>query len=418
MSKRIFTNATKNAVLPESAEAGKPIVIQLAPAGEYPQFIDDTDENGNATQKEVVQILDEQAMNALVANFEKARSEAEAQGRKYGVLVDADHSSETSTNTAAMGWVTKLFVDPEKGLMAEIEPTPLGAEKINGKVYRFVSGAWTLDEDNRPQELVSIGLTNKPNLPVAPMINAQAAKKEEPGTPPTKNGEGVTADNPSATANAGEDKGEGKNADTPPAVEAQNDKPNPENAGEGEINMNLKEKLGLPEEATDADVEAAVDALIQRCAGMEQVQNALGLDETATNEEVLEAVNACVNQCGELQAKNEEIEKEKLEGEAKTFVEENADVIPEEMVEEIKEEYVEDKEKAENTVANFRKVHDRAVRNAARAAQGAETKVRTAVIFRNSEAKKPAVGLNAVIAECNGDPVAINAKIKEMCKQH
>ena len=420
MTRRIFTNATKNAVLPESAEAGKPIVIQLAPAGEYPQFIDDTDADGNTTQKEVVQILDEQAMNTLVANFEKARGEAEAQGRKYGVLVDADHSSETSTNTAAMGWVTKLFVDPEKGLMAEIEPTSLGAEKINGKVYRFVSGAWTLDEDNRPQELVSIGLTNKPNLPVAPMINAQAAKKEEPGTPaqPATNAdapEGVTADNPSATANADEDKGGGKNADTPPAVEAHN--PNPENAGEGEINMNLKEKLGLPEEATDADVEAAVDALIQRCAGMEQVQNALGLDETATNEEVLEAVNACVNQCGELQAQNEEIEKEKLEGEAETFVEENSDVIPEEMVEEIKEEYVEDKEKAENTVANFRRVHDRAVLNAARAAQGAEPKVRTAVIFKNSDAKKPAVGMAGIIAQCNGDPKAINAAIVQMCKR-
>ena len=74
MSKPIFTNATKNAVLPESSEAGKPIVIQLAPAGEYPQFVDDTDADGNATQREVVQIVDEQAMNTLVANFEKAKA--------------------------------------------------------------------------------------------------------------------------------------------------------------------------------------------------------------------------------------------------------------------------------------------------------------------------------------------------------
>jgi hypothetical protein len=39
MTKRIITNATKNAVLHESAEAGNPIVIQLAPEGEYPQFM-------------------------------------------------------------------------------------------------------------------------------------------------------------------------------------------------------------------------------------------------------------------------------------------------------------------------------------------------------------------------------------------
>ena len=413
MSKRIFTNATKNAVLPDSAEAGKPIVIQLAPAGEYPQFIDDTDENGNATQKEVVQILDEQAMNTLVANFEKARGEAEAQGRKYGVLVDADHSSETSTNTAAMGWVTKLFVDPEKGLMAEIEPTPLGAEKINGKVYRFVSGAWTLDDANRPQELVSIGLTNKPNLPVAPMINAQAAKKDGSGTPPTKDGEGVTADTPSATANADENKGEGKNADTPPAIEA--------NANETKgLNMDIRVKLGLPAEATDEEVEQALDALIAGCQGLEEVKNALGFEPTASNEETLEALNACINQCGELQAKNEEIEKEKLEGEAEEFVSANADVIPEEMTEEIKNEFVEDKEKAEVTVANFRKVHDRAVLNAAKAAQNAKPKqepVKKAINWR--EAKKPvALNFEAALAEAGGDPEKENEIIKNMCAKH
>ena len=426
MAIRIITNATKNAALPETAEAGKPIVIQLAPAGEYPQFIDDTDESGAPTQREVVQILDEQAMNALVANFDKAKAEAEAQGRKYGVLVDADHSSETSTNTAAMGWVTKLYVDPEKGLMAEIEPTSLGAEKINGKVYRFVSGAWTLDDDNRPQELVSIGLTNKPNLPVAPMINAQAkaAKKEEPGTQPANDGgKGVTADDPSAAANAeGEGKkGEGENADTPPAGEvaqtAAEGAKDAAEADEGETKMDIKEKLGLPAEATDADVEAAVDALIEKCAGMEQVQNALGLDPTTTNEEVLEAVNAVVNQCGELQAKNEEIEKEKLEGEAETFVSENADVIPEEAVEEVKEEYIEDKEKAEATVANFRRVHDRAILNAAKAAEGQEPKVRTAVVFRNAEAKRPAMGIAGIIASCEGDPKAINAAIAKLYKK-
>ena len=407
MTTPIITNATKNAVLPEKVETGKPIVIQLAPEGKYPQFIDGTDENGNATQKEVVQILDDQAMQTMVANFEKAKAEAEAKGQKYGVLVDADHSSETSTNTAAMGWVTKLFIDPEKGLMAEIEPTSLGAEKINGKVYRFVSGAWTLDDDNRPQELVSIGLTNRPNLPVAPMTNAAKAKNgETSGTPPS-DGEGVTKQN--QVANADADTAEGaQNAVTPPADAAQN-------KNQGIVNMNLKEKLGLPEEATDADVEAAVDALIQRCSALEQVQNALGLEETASNEEILEAVNACLNQCGELQARNEEIEKEKVEAEADEVIAENEDVIPEDLKDEIKEEYVEDKENALATIANFRKVHDRAVLNAAKAHQ----EKRTPVKISNAQAKKPVElgGMEAIIASCNGDPVAINAAIKKMTKK-
>jgi hypothetical protein len=311
-----------------------------------------------------------------------------------------------------MGWVTKLFVDPEKGLMAEIEPTPLGAEKINGKVYRFVSGAWTLDDANRPQELVSIGLTNKPNLPVAPMINAQTAKKDGSGTLPTKDGEGVTAGTPSATANADENKGEGKNADTPPAIEA--------NANETKgLNMDIRVKLGLPPEATDEEVEQALDALIAGCQGLEEVKNALGFEPTASNEETLEALNACINQCGELQAKNEEIEKEKLEGEAEEFVSANADVIPEEMTEEIKNEFVEDKEKAEVTVANFRKVHDRAVLNAAKAA-AAKPKaepVKKAINWR--EAKKPvALNFEAALAEAGGDPEKENEIIKNMCAKH
>lgn len=421
MKHPVITNAA-TAQLPDSAELGKPITIQLAPEGRYPQIVDDDSAEGG--QREVVQVLDRKAMDTLVANFDRARAEAEAKGQKYGVLVDADHSSETSTNTAAMGWVTKLFVDPEKGLMAEIDPTSEGVEKINGKVYRFVSGAWTLDDDDRPETLVSIGLTNKPNLPVAPMINAARSAEQTTdgaGDAATLEADAVTHD---GTEDAGADGADGDGADgdgAPPEGDAQNaeggepaDGTTAETEKE-EIHMNLKEKLGLPEEATDADVEAAVDALIERCAGLEQVTNALGLDETATNEEILEAVDAVVNQCGDLQARNEEIEKEKISEEADAYVAENEDVIPEELREEIKEEYVEDPEKAKATVANFRRVHDRAVLNAAK---GAEPKVRTAVVFRNSDARRPVVGgIAAIVESCGGDPVAINAALAKMAKK-
>ncbi|MBQ1428750.1 MAG: hypothetical protein IIZ06_03695 [Kiritimatiellae bacterium] len=419
MKHPVITNAA-TAQLPDSAELGKPITIQLAPEGRYPQVVDDDSADGG--QREVVQVLDRQAMDTLVANFDKARAEAEAKGQKYGVLVDADHSSETSTNTAAMGWVTRLFVDPEKGLMAEIDPTSEGVEKINGKVYRFVSGAWTLDDDDRPVELVSIGLTNKPNLPVAPMINSAA--KNADGTEGAGDGgdagpQVVTRvdDAPDDTANDAD--GQGADAgepEAPPDDAAQN-----ADAGDGEgieteketEDMNeIKTLLGLTEEATDEDVVAAVSALVERCSGMEQVTNALGLDETATNEEILEAVNAVVNQCGDLQAKNEEIEKEKLEGEAETLIADNEDVLPEEIREEVKEEYIEDPEKAKETVANYRRIYERAVLNSAKA----EPKVRTAVVFRNSEARRPSVGIAGIVADCAGDPVAINAAIAKMYK--
>ena len=136
--------------------------------------------------------------------------------------------------------------------------------------------------------------------------------------------------------------------------------------------------------------------------------------------EALEQAERTHEEMKNLQAKNEEIEKEKLEGEAEEFVSANADVIPEEMTEEIKNEFVEDKEKAEVTVANFRKVHDRAVLNAAKAAQNAKPKqepVKKAINWR--EAKKPvALNFEAALAEAGGDPEKENEIIKNMCAKH
>lgn len=416
MSKRIITNATAGVTLPDSVEVGKPITIQVAPEGKYPQFVDDDTAEGGT--REVVQILDRQAMDTLVANFEKLKAESEAKGQKYGVLVDADHSSETSTNTAAMAWVTRLYVDDEKGLMAEIEPTSLGAERINGKVYRFVSGAWTLDEDCRPETLVSIGLTNKPNLPVGAIVNASQVG-EVKSTAGVANDD-VTLDKPNDTATkSDDDNGEPNGDPEPPPGAVANDNDNNINPDtqEGVISMNLKEKLGLPEEATDVEVEQAVDALIERCAGMDAVQNALGLDETATNEQVVEAINAVIENCGTLQAQNEAAEQEKLKGEADALIAENDDVLPEEIREEVKEEYLEDPEAAKATVANYRRIFERAVINHAKETVVAERK---ATVIKNSTAKKPTDvgGISAVFNSCKGDAAAINAKLIEMAKKN
>ena len=241
MNTKVITNAVQ-AEMPTNlkAEVGKPLVINLAPPGEYPQTIDDPEADGG--RREVNQILDEQAIDTLISNF------------KNKVLVDADHSSETSTDTKAMAWVTRLFKDPEKGLMAEIEPTSIGAENINGKVYRFVSGAWTLDDDGRPIELVSIGLTNRPNLPVAPIINSAAVNTSDPGTV-DPNGNSVTDDVQSA-ANAEPTDGVAEPVVDPadpqePDPTAENSDQDPTNEGNNQMIEQLKQKLGLAPEATD-----------------------------------------------------------------------------------------------------------------------------------------------------------------------
>lgn len=418
MSNKVIRNAVTTE-LPEAGgkvEAGKPFTIQLAPPGNYPQYVDDDEaEDG---QREVVQILDDDAMDALIANF------------KDKVLVDADHSSETSTDTKAMAWVTKLYKDPDKGLMAEIEPTSIGADTINGRVYRFVSGAWTLDDAGRPVELVSIGLTNKPNLPVAPILNSAAAGDGKPkdacpaGSAANAEAAAVTqkdgadTDGEDAPATVAENADDG--AEQPEAAAVPPEEVTTDNSQKG-LNMDVKETLGLPPEATDKEVVEAVEALKSEGEFAQNVRNALGMDgeeveveEGKTlNEQALEALNAVLNQCGELQAKNAEMEEAKLDAEADEFVTANEDVIPEEAVEEVKEEFKADPEAAKSTVANFRRVHDRAILNATKGlAKSTETRK---VTINWREAKKPvALNFESALAEAGGDPAKENELIKQM----
>lgn len=406
--KRAFNSV--RAGLPDTVEQGRPFTIQLAPKGQYPQWVDDEDAPGG--KSEVVQLLDDDSIASLIGNFTDK------------VLVDADHSSETSENTAAMGWVTRLFADPEKGLMAEIEPTSEGAEKINGKVYRFVSGAWTLGDDGRPVELVSVGLTNRPNLPVSPMINAkpQAGGKDGPGAvaeAQDADAEGMTADSSDPSEGggdgvdeAGEDPGSGRGDVTVP----EGDAPDGPGDTEGTEEMErLKEILALAPEATDEEVYSAVEALVARCGGMDEVVNALGLEPTASNEEVQEALNAVIGQCGELQAKNAEAEKARLNAEADQLVAENEDVIPEEAVEGVKEQYAEDPEAAKAAVANMRRVYERAVLNATKAAKAAQAAVVRPRVVNSREAKAPTVlNMSIALKECDGDPARENEMLARM----
>lgn len=394
-------NSTR-AGLPDAVEQGKPFRIQLAPKGQYPQWVDDPDAPGG--RREIVQMLDDASIASLVGNFSDK------------VLVDADHSSETGGTTAAMGWVTRLYADPEKGLMAEIEPTPEGAEKINGKVYRFVSGAWTLGDDGRPVELVSVGLTNRPNLPVSPMINAQSQTGVEDG--PGADKDGMTADSPDSSKGGGSvskaqgDPGSGRGDVSVP------EKGTPDESGgtEGKDKMErLKKILALAPEATDEEVYAAVEALVARSGGMDEVVNTLGLEPTATNEEVQEALNAVIGQCGELQAKNAEAEKARLNAEAEKLVSDNEDVIPEDMAEEVKAEYAEAPEAAKATVANMRRVYERAVLNAAKAAKVVPPGAQVRRVVNSAEAKVPvAINMSIALKECGGDPAKENEMLARM----
>lgn len=211
--KRILMNIASDP-LPETVAAGDELEVQLSPFGDFPGILEG---------KRVIQTCDRAAFGRLLANFSGE------------VLVDFEHKAEQGGDTEAAAWVQALRVDPEQGLIATFRFTDIGAEAVANRRLRFLSPVWELDDDGRPERLVSVGLTNKPNLPVRPILNRDGG-----------------------AAQPVEDK------DTTPMKEQ------------------LIAALGLAPEATDDDIVAAVAALKQRC----EEQDAAALNAEA--EQVVE----------------------------------------------------------------------------------------------------------------------------------
>ena len=200
--------------LPDKVAPGGEIDVQLAPLGDWMQTV-----NG----KRITQHFDEAACAEVVRNF---RGE---------ILVDADHrSTKPDGDTSAYAWVTGLRADPERGLVGTLRFTDKGAAAVNAREYRFVSVSWYLDPDGRPRELDSVALTNRPNLPVRPVVNREGA------------GETQSADI-----------GETQAAD---GGATQQRKPEMEE---------LKTLLGLAADATADQVDAAAKALKERLDAIE-----------------------------------------------------------------------------------------------------------------------------------------------------
>ena len=197
---------------------GVPLSVQLSPFGEF-ALHDGGKMNGT------VQHCTRDAFEAMVANWKAAGSP--------DILVDVDHASATGGSTEAAAWARNLRVE-DCGLCADFELTPRGRELIGGRQYRFVSPGWTLAADGTPLALCSVGLTNRPNLPVKPVVNADDAGGRDP------------------------------------------DDPKPDN--EGHPTMDIKmiaAALGLPETATEEEILAAVKAMKDKeAAAAEAAANA------------------------------------------------------------------------------------------------------------------------------------------------
>ena len=185
-------------------DAGTTLAVQLSPFGEF-TLHDGGKRNGT------MQHCTRAAFEAMVANWRASGSPE--------ILVDVDHGSATGRSTEAAAWANNLRVE-DCGLCADFTLTPRGRDLIGGRRYRFVSPGWTLAKDGTPLALCSVGLTNTPNLPVKPVVNADDAGGRDP------------------------------------------DDPKPDN--EGHPTMDIKmiaAALGLPETATEEEILAAVKAM-------------------------------------------------------------------------------------------------------------------------------------------------------------
>jgi len=167
--------------IPATIKQGDEIEIQLAPFGEFKGFLHYSSPDGHAAKRPVTQRLDNAAFERVVASFLPE------------VLVDKEHLSVTGGDTAAYAWVKSLRVDPIDGLMGVLNFTSIGADAVSGRVYRFPSASFDIEEVDahsvRPIALTSVALTNRNNLPVRCVLNrtdylASQCVEEKKGNPP------------------------------------------------------------------------------------------------------------------------------------------------------------------------------------------------------------------------------------------
>lgn len=147
-------------------------LVMICPQGEWT--------GGTSDGKIVTQKIDETALDTLAAQQEE-------------VLVDRDHESMKSVlerDTRAYGWASDFVAVKNagdySGLYGIIKWSDKGKDLIKDRSYRFLSPAFELDKDGRPVKLISIGLTNRPNFKMAPIINAVPDSTDATTTSTTK----------------------------------------------------------------------------------------------------------------------------------------------------------------------------------------------------------------------------------------
>lgn len=164
--------------------------FHLVPIGEFPV----TRKEKNGAKKTYIQVVDETSADRIVAAFANRR----AANPDFKILIDFEHfSHDTGKSTEAACWITDLE-KRANGVWAKGEWSDVGETAIRNRRYRYLSPVWfprqteKLDASRfRPVEVNDAGLTNKPNLGDAltpfwnradESFNGREAKSQKPET--------------------------------------------------------------------------------------------------------------------------------------------------------------------------------------------------------------------------------------------
>ena len=147
--------------------------VQVTPCGEFPHV-----------GAGVTQVIDREACDRIAADFKARKSDTNFPG----VLVDFDHFSlDTEKSSEAAGWISDLE-SRDTGLWARVRWSDAGLSAVQGGRFRLMSPVFpppSACEDLggghiRPRVLVSVALTNEPNIKGGrPIANREVKGKRE-----------------------------------------------------------------------------------------------------------------------------------------------------------------------------------------------------------------------------------------------
>ena len=333
-----LTNTTAEMPSSEVKPGGIIENVQICPVGDFP--------NGDHQQHCTVE-----ALQNVVKDWQKSGSKE--------ILVDFEHNSESSepnSDTSAAAWVSNVRVDPERGLVGDFKLTDVGAEAISNRRLRFLSVSWFVNkETHEPIRITSIALTNKPNIPVAPVLNKEGKIEEIENVTDANglsHGEDGKFDGGNGSASGGRSKDELKGMMSKmlkhEAVSvAAGGNPNAKDrihfTAHGKRYYVGKDSEHLVKQFEEAGLLKRINNTQEGDPAMDKIKEALGLAPEATEEDVLNAIAAMVK-------KNKDAEQAALEKEADDFAEQNSKKCNKEV---LKAQYLANKEVAIALVAGI-----------------------------------------------------------------